>query len=415
MAARTDRADTPATRLDRAVALRADDAIRTPEGYLRVPVRIAKPGVMVYMEGGRAVREFVPASTLSDPAWLSSLEGKPITYEHPEAEVNPENIRDLQVGTLLPPVRFEGGYVVGDAMITHAEGLRAVGAGTAEVSPAYGVDLDNTPGTDPAFGPYDRVQTRRYAGNHLALTDRARGGRDIRLQMRADAIEADPAAPAATPATESPVKISAALLPILAALALDPAAFADDAAATAAISAKIAEMKAPPTVEVMEDAAMESAPAAVEMVAEAGPEMPADTYAKMDSARKSKRAAAQTRTFDALLKVGAERVRLDAEAKALEITGTEKMGARALRRAIVAKLNPAVRADASDEYVAAALDLARQDGRFTTTRADAADPYAPLAALAAPAAEKRADADPNAGKGAAERGARHYGATSATV
>jgi len=363
---RTDHASTaPRSRLDRAVPLSAAGAIRTPEGYIRAPVRIAKPGVMVYMEGGRAVRELVPESTLSDPAWLASMEGKPITLHHPDTMVGPDNIRQLQVGTLLPPVRYEDGYVVGDAMISDADALRAVEAGTAEVSPGYDVEIAETPGVDPTYGAYDRIQTRRHGGNHLALTDRARGGPDIRLKLRADAVES-------TPAPESPMAASSPLLvPILLSLMLDPSTFADDAAAANAIAAKIGEMKAGVTLaaEAAEAAdEMAAAPAMVAEVVEAGPVMPTDGM-KMDSKRRDARAANHARTFTAIQTARKERNRLDADALAagLDAAETDKLGNAALRKAIVLKLNPNARTDGSADYYAAALDMAR-----SSTRTDAA-------------------------------------------
>jgi len=382
---------TPRTRLDRAIPLSAAGATRTPEGYLRVPVRIAKPGVMTYVEDGRTVRELVTEDALSDPAWLSSMEGKPMTLHHPAERLGPKNVSQHQVGTVLPPVHYEGGYVLGDAMITDAEALQAVEAGTIEVSPAYTVaEMDETPGIDPVHGPYDRVQRRRTGGNHLALTDTARGGRDIRLVLRADAVEAEPAT---TRSPENPPMAASSplLLPILMALALDPAAFADDAAAAAAIGAKCAQMQAAMSAGTEAVVAMDemaAVPAMMVEVAEAGPEMPADACAKMDSARRTRRAGNHDAAFKSFLGASKERARLDSEAAALGIPAAdmEKVGARGLRRLIAAKLLPDMRADASDTYVSAALDIARSNrARNDSANAVDASPYAGLSTLANPA------------------------------
>jgi len=358
---------TPCTRIDPRVRLDARGATRTEEGFLRVPVRIAKPGVLSYNEGGRVVRELVPPETLADPDWLASMEGKPLTLHHPDTAVTPDNIRDLQIGTLLPPVRFEDGYVVGDALITDRDGIDAVNAGTIEVSPGYNVSLDPTPGTHPEYGPYDRIQSRRYAGNHLALTDRARGGRDIRLLLRADAVASDPLPENPMPAT-SPL-----LLPILAALMLDPAMYADDAAAAAAIGTKLAEMKATAAGVAEATETMAGMDEMVAEVAEAGP-IGADACSpKMDSARRDARAKNHTALHGKLLTLARDRARADAAAASLGMPAEEtgKMGMRALRRAIVLKAKPTLRADAAPAVYDAAYEMIMAD-EGVTARRDAA-------------------------------------------
>jgi len=69
--------------------------------------------------------------------------------------------------------------------VTDASAVTAIQTGTRELSPGYSVDLDTTPGSWSGQ-KYDAIQVkRRY--NHLALVDRARGGRQARLDsLRAD-------------------------------------------------------------------------------------------------------------------------------------------------------------------------------------------------------------------------------------
>ena len=72
---------------------------RTDEGYIKAEGIIATPGVLEYeTKADETVREFVPAETLKDPDFLASLEGKPLTLEHPPEMVGPDNVKTYQSG-----------------------------------------------------------------------------------------------------------------------------------------------------------------------------------------------------------------------------------------------------------------------------------------------------------------------------
>jgi hypothetical protein len=66
-----------------------------------------------------------PEREVLDPASLKSYAGKPVVLSHPEGEdafVHSDNIRHLQIGTVLNARRGEGNLrdcVVGDLMITN--------------------------------------------------------------------------------------------------------------------------------------------------------------------------------------------------------------------------------------------------------------------------------------------------------
>jgi len=225
-----------AWRVDRA-AIPMGGSTWTAEGYLRVPARIARPGILVYQTPGGTVRELVPASTLSDPEFLASLTGKPLTLEHPPAPLTPDTVGEYRVGTILSVEYIEGQGVIAQVQIENREAIKAVQAGKLEVSPSYITDTAPTPGVDPAFGRYDVIQTRRFAGNHVALTDLGRGGRDVRLLLRADSAEVEIEVGIEIPLSGEKMKLSPAVLALLATCGIDPAPFADDAAAIAAVSA----------------------------------------------------------------------------------------------------------------------------------------------------------------------------------
>lgn len=343
---------------------------------MRVAARIARPGVLTYQTQAGPIRELVPESTLKDPEYLSSLVGKPVTLEHPGQLLTPDSVAEHRVGTILSPVEYvDGEGIVAPIQIENRSAIEAVQSGKNEVSPGYLTETDPTPGVDPKYGPYDRIQSRRYAGNHLALTDKSRMGPDVRLLLRndSDGIEIEIEIPPSPPKQESPVKISPPVLAILATLKMDPSAFADDTAALAAINAKCQEAQAASAEMAASVDAMEAVPGAIEAVAEAGPEMPADACGpKMDSAVKGKRAANHTRAHQSLQAVVAERSRLDSHAKALGLKDTAALGNGELRKRIVLAANPNARKDGTPDYYRAAFDLigARTDS------ATSADPYA---------------------------------------
>jgi len=351
----------------------------TAEGYLRVPARIARPGILVYQTPGGTVRELVPASTLSDPEFLASLTGKPLTLEHPPAPLTPDTVGEYRVGTILSVEYIEGQGVIAQVQIENREAIKAVQAGKLEVSPSYITDTAPTPGVDPAFGRYDVIQTRRFAGNHVALTDLGRGGRDVRLLLRADSAEVEIEVGIEIPLSGEKMKLSPAVLALLATCGIDPAPFADDAAAIAAATEKMKEIQASNAAANVAAESMDALPAAVEMVAEAGPEMPVDACGpKMDSAIKGKRAANHEKTHKSFVALSHERVRMDSMAKELGIEGAEKLGLSALRKAVVLKLNPKARQDGDASYYKACLDMtgARMDSAQTPWKAasDALNP-----------------------------------------
>lgn len=170
-------------RYDRSAAMMP--AERTREGYLRVPARVAKPGVLEYRDSnGNITLELIDEDELHNADSLRSMASKPVTLEHPLEEVNPDNISSLSVGDVGERIEIlsdDGGFVQIVMVIRRRDAIEAVDDGKLEVSPGYSVTIDPTPGVHPQFGRYDAVQrNRRY--NHVAIVDEARGGPTIRLR-----------------------------------------------------------------------------------------------------------------------------------------------------------------------------------------------------------------------------------------
>jgi hypothetical protein len=362
----------------------------TAEGFVLCEGFVAKPGVLVYRRAdGTTVRELIPAEELHRVDSLGTLGRKPLTLEHPDEDVTPDNVTALGVGDLASDVAVvEGGYVKVQIAIRKRDAITAVQRGTVELSPGYSCRLDATPGTDPMFGAYDAIQRdRRY--NHVAITEAARGGPEIRL--RADSAVAtsplpreaqmhpkllalfallgitaprkdDGVAPADAPTDASLDAVLAKVGEMKSAIS----GSADKAALQAeliALKAKLATVeqelaaanaddtaKVEPTVEAVTgaiDAAMEASPAAEP--AAASPE-----EKKQDAIR------------NVVARTAGERTRLEVLARHARIDAAtiDKLGLRALRKLVVTTAQPAARKDADDAYYRAAVDMlegARRD------------------------------------------------------
>lgn len=355
----------------------------TPEGYLRIPARIAKEGILRYPSG----RELVPASTLQDPDFLRSLEYKPLTLEHPPGPITPQTIKQYRVGTVMSPVEYRDGYVWATLQIESADAIKAVTEdGIEEVSPGYAVDIEEAAGTDPALGAYDRIQRKRRAGNHVALTQRARGGRDIRLDLRRDSQILE----------DEEVKLSPHILTLLAALSLRADAYKSDeeavAAATeaaktattkadqdkAALQAEVTNLKAAIPAKEAELAAMrlrynelleavESAAHVEHEMAEAEatpPDAGADAMVKPDGTKMDSKIAAKRLTNLAKIRAkikgdGELMARVDALVADLKIEGADKMSYPAKIKAVAMRIDSATADNQTPDYYRAVLDLRR--------------------------------------------------------
>lgn len=150
-------------------------AIDEVTGWLTMDGTAALVGVMQYDDEGGVRTEYVPPETLAD---VESLLAAPLTIQHPPRNLDIDTTKKYQVGSVLS-AKLDGDKLRVRIRVTDSEAIAAIQAGTRELSPGYLAELDRTPG-HWSGKKYDAVQTkRRY--NHLALVDRARGGRQARL------------------------------------------------------------------------------------------------------------------------------------------------------------------------------------------------------------------------------------------
>lgn len=152
----------------------------TPEGFLVCEnVPIARTGVMTYgpgevpIDAGQdgIIRIERSEADVFDPKTIASFAGKPVTDDHPDEDVNPDNWATLAKGEIHNPRRGDGIWsdcLVADLFIKDANAIKAVQKGKVEVSCGYDADYEQTaPG---------RGRQHNIIGNHVALVENGRCG-----------------------------------------------------------------------------------------------------------------------------------------------------------------------------------------------------------------------------------------------
>lgn len=161
----------------------------TAEGYLVAAPRIARTGIQQYLASelgltDRAANDVVniyrPEKEVFSMDALKSLAHMPITVNHPEEFVDAKNWRDLTHGLTGGEVARDGDFIRVPMTLMDAQAVEQVRAGKKELSVGYYSDLEWTAGVTEKGERYDAVQTN-IRGNHLAIVDRARGGRQLRV------------------------------------------------------------------------------------------------------------------------------------------------------------------------------------------------------------------------------------------
>jgi len=153
----------------------------TPEGYLLCrDVPIARIGTLMYADG-----EGIPVTpdntgliliyrgedVLFDPITIASTEGKPITDNHPEDWVTPDNWSILAKGVAKDIRRGVGGesdYLIADLLIMDKKTIQAVLDGKVEISLGYDADYTET---SKGKGLQSNIRV-----NHIALVEKGRCG-----------------------------------------------------------------------------------------------------------------------------------------------------------------------------------------------------------------------------------------------
>lgn len=348
----TDSADVPGEwvrRHDRADLMRS---YTNKDGFVYAEAKVVQAGVLLYvMPDGSTRKELITPEELKKQDSLGTLGNAPLTYEHPPVDVVPSNIQTYGVGNVGETVEFDeaGGFVKVRVVIRRADAIAAAASGRAvEVSPGYRCRIDSTPGIHPVYGAYDAIQRDREY-NHLAMTEAARGGADIRLRMDGKDV--------LIPTGDS---MNPKQLVLLAALVAMGVKRNDAEAAVVAEgdSKWDAFTKVCDTMQGKIDALQAQVDG---FVAEkvAAKEEAAKTDKKTDSA--------------AMLAFYNERAPLVATAERYKVDKIDTLDNAALKKAVVVAANPNVRKDGAEAYYDAAYDMlpAAENDAKTAVRKDA--------------------------------------------
>lgn len=156
-------------------------------GWLRVDAYVSRTGVQPYIKGdGRVFREYRPDEEVFHKDSLKSFELVPFTNDHPvqngkQVELNADNTKDFQVGTVFAPRRGENGHLAATILITDSVTIADVEAGRTQVSVGYYSDVVETPG-EVDGERFDGVQ-KNIRANHVALVTHARAGASTSIKL----------------------------------------------------------------------------------------------------------------------------------------------------------------------------------------------------------------------------------------
>ena len=162
---------------------------KTPEGFLICQdVPISRTGYQTYLssemfdspkDGHRAIPVYRPAEEVFDPKSLASFEGKPVTNEHPDEDVTPDNytryscghVQNVHVGS-----GEDSNKVLADLYITDPHLIELIQHGKREISCGYYAEERR----DKA----GRICQTRIRGNHVAVVKNGRAGKNVCIRDR---------------------------------------------------------------------------------------------------------------------------------------------------------------------------------------------------------------------------------------
>lgn len=160
----------------------------TAEGFMRVPGRVAKTGTQQYLRKelgldgnpNETVTVYRPPEEVFHADSLATYHLADITLTHPMELVNAKNYKSVVAGVTDGAGRQDGDFVVADLIVKDGATIKAIEAGTVELSAGYTAEYFDEKGVAPDGTPYDYVQ-RDIRINHVALVPSARAGRQARL------------------------------------------------------------------------------------------------------------------------------------------------------------------------------------------------------------------------------------------
>ena len=176
------------------------DVEEMPNGFLSLLANLSRTGIFTYQriapDGSiEIIRQLRTSEEVFDPESLASLAGLPLTNNHTEEMISPENAEDYIVGMssdkpkkILLPVQNaddadEEEFIQQRLTVFNPDTIEDIlKKEKTEISLGYTCQLDETPGTYKGK-PYDVVQ-RNIRMNHVSLVRQARGGRNCKVLLK---------------------------------------------------------------------------------------------------------------------------------------------------------------------------------------------------------------------------------------
>lgn len=160
----------------------------TDEGFLRVPGRVARTGIQIYLakelgldgDPMRQIRVYRPPEEVFKPESLATYQSAVLTDTHPKELVTAKTYKQHSVGDSRSEGRQDGDFVVCDLVFKDEGAIKAIMNGRCELSAGYTAEYVEQKGVTDDGEEYDYIQ-RDIRINHVAIVDRARGGANARL------------------------------------------------------------------------------------------------------------------------------------------------------------------------------------------------------------------------------------------
>jgi hypothetical protein len=169
---------------------------KTPEGFLICQdVPISRTGYQEYLaseimdnpvNGHKIIPVYRPAEEVFDFRSLASFEGKPVTNEHPDEDVTPDNYTNYACGhvqNVHPGEGKDSNKVLADLYITDPSLINSILNGKREISCGYYAEEKRD-----ASGKLCQTKIR---GNHVAVVNSGRAGSKVCIRDRKPVIDSD--------------------------------------------------------------------------------------------------------------------------------------------------------------------------------------------------------------------------------
>ena len=367
---------------------------RTVDGFLTGRAIVTSIGVFTYRYAdGTELRELRLPEEVFAKESLDSMKLKPVTNEHPDEMVSPENQQEYQVGSLGSNVTTttqvrgydgwtdsdkvtDGIHVAIDMTINRADAIEAVLNGRRALSMGYTCDIEDSAGVYMGV-EYDCIQ-RNIRYNHCAIVDEARAGDAAMIHLdSADAILKQPVKTVSTNKTNNKDSKNQEDMSMKKTVRIDGI----DCEVDGAIADYIAKLNsradsAEAQVKELSAQVADGKSAASKLEAERDTEKARADKAESDL-KKAREEALDDARIDAAVK---DRLSvLDAADKA-GVKVSSEMNMDSIRREVIGKIFPTVKLDGkNDDYVLACFDSAvaeiekRNDGSQRIVGADGVD------------------------------------------